>query len=239
MHGYYVQGVGIQHHRQTGIHKPSESRDCFHGGSQTGTCPDGRIFRHVFRKFGKAVRTVGTYNCRRVSNMYYRPFPFGNMYSDKAASGPERRPCGQYSGSGHAALVDPGAPQGETARPAPTRSIFGPQHPVPDPPNPQVGSLKTGVLACVKAVVAFTRKVIAAIQGLSRPKVRRMGDAPEPLFSRLLILRMLTVVGILIALTILVLAFRFVFRISADAEPEAPITFSLRPVAQPPQPYFE
>ena len=141
--------------------------------------------------------------------------------------------------SGHAALVDPGAPQDETAQSAPSRSIFGPQHPVPDPPSPQVSSIKTGAIACGKAVIAFTHKTIAAIQGLSRPKVRRMGDAPEPLLSRRLILRMLTVAGVLIALTILVLAFRFVFRISGDAEPEAPITFTLRPVAQPPQPYFE
>lgn len=143
--------------------------------------------------------------------------------------------------TGHAALVDPGAPRGETARPAagPARTIFGPQHPVPDPPNPQVGSIKTCLASCVKGVVAFVSKTVAAIQGLSRPKIRRMGDAPEPLLSRRLILRMLTVAGILIALTILVLAFRFVFRLSAEAEPEAPIVFATRPVAPAPLPYFE
>lgn len=141
--------------------------------------------------------------------------------------------------SGHAALVDPGVPQDETARTTSARTIFGPQHPVPDPPSPQVSSLKTFLASCGKSIVTFVRKSVVAIQGLSRPKIRRMGDAPEPLLSRRLILRMLTVAGVLIALTILVLAFRFVFRLSADAEPEAPITFTLRPVAQPPQPYFE
>ncbi len=145
--------------------------------------------------------------------------------------------------AGHAALVDPGAPASAAeptpARPQAARTIFGPQHPVPDPPSPQFGSVKDGLSACAKTLAGLARKGADVVQGLTRPKVRRMGDAPEPIFSRRLVLQILTVAGVLILLTLLVLAFRYVFRLSASAEPEAPITFTARPVAQPPLPYFD
>ena len=122
---------------------------------------------------------------------------------------------------------------------APTRGrgIFGPQHPVPDPVSPQLRSLKS-------LWAGLVRLGSACVARLTRPKVRRMdGGAPEPLLSRRALAQMACVVGVLLALTLVVWAFRYVFRLSSDAESElavsgAPAAFEPRPVAAPPPPYF-
>ena len=117
--------------------------------------------------------------------------------------------------------------------------IFGPQHPVPDPPNPQVRSL-------LAAFTGLGRMVRDVVRQATRPKVRRMGGRPEPFFTRRLLLQALIVFFSLLGLTLLGFAFRYVFRASAGAEREAaptvtavPQHFEPRPVAPPPEPYFK
>lgn len=128
-----------------------------------------------------------------------------------------------------------------TARPASHAggSIFGPQHPVPDPPNPQVCSL-------LAAFTGLGRMVRDIVRQATRPKVRRMGGRPEPFFTRRLLVHALIVFLALLGLTLLGFAFRYVFRASAGAEREAaptatvaPQHFEPRPVAPPPEPYFK
>lgn len=117
------------------------------------------------------------------------------------------------------------------------RGIFGPQHPVPDPISPQLRSLRN----LWEGTIRLGSRLFAQ---LTRPKVRRMdGGQTEPLFSRGTLVRMVCVVGVLVALTVVVLAFRYVFRLSSGAETElsvsgAPTVFEPRPVADPPPPYF-
>lgn len=118
------------------------------------------------------------------------------------------------------------------------RSIFGPQRPVPNPPNPQIDTLCTGATRLKDGVNSL-------ITGLTRPKVRRMtDDSSEPLLNRRVLLRTFTCFGVLLVLTFLVFTFRYVFKMSATAEPEvmtptATEAFSPRPVALPPPPYFK
>lgn len=140
--------------------------------------------------------------------------------------------------SGRAALADLGGAsltRPTPLRPAAGRSIFGPQHPVPDPPSPQLSSIKKGAAAAAAGLSTLFRR-------LTLPKVRRMGaGASEPLLSKQTVLQMLVVAGALVVLTLLVLVFRYVFRLSAEAEPEAPIAaeaFEPRPVAPLEAPYF-
>ena len=137
---------------------------------------------------------------------------------------------------GRAALAD------LTARSADAhgQGIFGPQHPVPDPMSPSMRTLRS-------LGATLMRLCTALVTQLTRPKVRRMGDAhPEPLLSRRTLQRMACVVGVLLALTFVVLVFRYVFRLSSSAESELGVAatpaagaFAPRPVAPPPPPYFK
>ncbi len=154
--------------------------------------------------------------------------------------------------TGRATLATPPAPTTKHRRdvtpvkdpPRPTThasgSIFGPQHPVPDPPNPHMRSLATlfaGIGRWIRSTIRFT----------THPHVQRMGDQPEPVLTRRLLLQALFIFLALLGITLLVLAFRYVFRASADAESEHTPTpaaqsgkpFELRPVADPPEPYFK
>jgi hypothetical protein len=119
------------------------------------------------------------------------------------------------------------------------RRIFSPQQPVSDPPNPvlrpfldvfkSIGGLFTGVV---------TRA--------TRPKVKRLhGDEGRYATPRMFH-QALLVFLILLGLTGLVFAFRYVFRLSDQAEPEYGITpstptlnYEQRPVATPPEPFFD
>lgn len=119
----------------------------------------------------------------------------------------------------------------------PGRSIFGPQRPVPEPPNPQLDSLCSGASRLKAGLQSL-------ITSLTRPKVRRMNDNPEPILNRRVLLRAALIFGVLVTLTLLTFAFRYVFKMSAAAEPEvytpaSAETFSPRPVALPPPPYFK
>lgn len=154
--------------------------------------------------------------------------------------------------TGRAALADRFAPAPKRRReviPSPTTrtaaaprasgSIFGPQHPVPDPPNPQMRSLLAAFTGLGHLIRDAVRKTI-------RPKVRRMGNRPEPFLTRRLFSQALFVFLSLLGLTLLVFAFRYVFLASAGAEREISPTgvstvprFEPRPVAPPPAPYFK
>ncbi len=136
--------------------------------------------------------------------------------------------------SGRAALADLDALH---ASPAGDHSIFGPQHPVPDPVSPQWRTLRDSLLRAGEGLRALFIR-------LTRPKVRPLGDGhPEPLISHRTLLQAATVLAVLIGLTILVLAFRYVFRLASDAQPDIPVTaqapFAPRPVAEPPPPFFD
>ncbi len=123
---------------------------------------------------------------------------------------------------------------------APKSSIFGPQHPVPDPPNPQLGTIR----AMGTSITAFFQRLFHTA---TRPHVeRRTPETRDPLLTKRALLRSCIIFGVLVLLTLLVLSFRYVFQISADAEAETPLSasatteaFSLRPVAEPPVPYFK
>lgn len=119
----------------------------------------------------------------------------------------------------------------------PDRSIFGPQRPVPEPPNPQLTSICSGASRIRTGLGALITRLI-------RPKVRRMDETPEPFLNRRVILRAATIFGVLFVSTLLVFAFRYVFKMSEAAEPEtispaATEVFTPRPVALPPPPYFK
>ncbi len=130
-------------------------------------------------------------------------------------------------------------------RPAFGGSIFGPQHPVPDPPSPQAGTLKLVSSKVSVGIKKLSQGVASIVHSATRPKVERLNTADEPLLNKRALLRAATIFGILVAMTVLVLAFRYVFRQSADAEAEVTLSgtaptgeFTPRPVA-PPTPYFK
>ena len=119
------------------------------------------------------------------------------------------------------------------------RRIFSPQQPVSDPPNPVLRP----ILDIFKSIGnLFTGMVTRA----TRPKVKRMqGDEGRYATPRMFYQALLIFV-ILIGLTGLIFAFRYVFQLSDLAEPEygiapsAPTThFEQRPVATPPEPFFD
>lgn len=129
----------------------------------------------------------------------------------------------------------------------PTQNIFGPQHPVPNPPNPQVGFILALFGSLFKGIAAIGPLVARLF--VHRPKVRRMNDSQEPFFFKQIRIKLL--VGCLLAVfaTFVVFAFRYVFRMSADAETEnglsgTPVAsgkpFEPRPIdTPPPLPYFK
>ncbi|MEG2464573.1 MAG: helix-turn-helix domain-containing protein [Kiritimatiellia bacterium] len=119
-----------------------------------------------------------------------------------------------------------------------TSSIFGPQHPVPDPPNPQ---LQTLLVAGEKTVSAICKLFN---QG-NKPKVRCFrGRQGEALITRRVILKGFLLFLTLAFLTVLVFGFRYVFRHSATPEHQRDLpiaaapTYTATPVATPPEPYF-
>ncbi len=123
---------------------------------------------------------------------------------------------------------------------APANSIFGSHNPVPNPPNPQLGSIR----AAGSSVGSFFQRLF---QAATRPRITHMNEETrDPIFNKRAVLRSCMIFGVLVLLTLLVLSFRYVFQISSDAEVEAPLgtnqpgeVFSLRPVAPPPAPYFK
>lgn len=169
----------------------------------------------------------------------------GEMATPPATKEPEPSPL-----SGRAALADRFAPSPKrhrevtpvaAQRPSPRVSgpIFGPQYPVPDPPNPHVRSL-------LEAFMGIGRMIHSVIRQATRPKVRRMGGRTESFLTRRTLMQALFVFLALLGITLLVFAFRYVFVASAGAESEISPTeastaqrFEPRPVAPPPEPYFK
>ena len=117
--------------------------------------------------------------------------------------------------------------------------IFGPQYPISEPPSPQMGSF-----------VALFKGIGSACSGLitraTRPKVKRLQGDEGRYYTPRMLHQALLIFLILLALTGIVLVFRHVFRLSEAAQSEYGITpqsasgtFELRPVAAPPEPFFE
>ncbi len=139
-------------------------------------------------------------------------------------------------------VTAPRAP--EPLRPRPIKggnSIFGPQRPTPDPPSPQQGLFRL----VGQKFAAVGTKIKGLFSGATRPKVERLNTSDEPLLNKQTFLRALTIFAILTILTLLVFAFRYVFRQSATAETENTLSgetpmgeFTIRPV-KPPTPYFK
>jgi hypothetical protein len=120
-----------------------------------------------------------------------------------------------------------------------SRRIFSPQQPVSEPPNPVLRP----ILDIFKSIGGlFT----GAVNRATRPKVKRMqGDEGRYATPRMFY-QALLVFFILLGLTGIVFAFRYVFRLSDQAEPEygitpngAPTQYEMRPVATPPDPFFD
>ncbi len=124
-------------------------------------------------------------------------------------------------------------------------SIFGPQRPAPDPPSPQRGLFRLFGEKCAALGRKIKNLFTSTLHTATHPKVERLSSANEPLFNKQSALRALTIFGVLVILTLLVFAFRYVFRHSAEAEAESPligdtpaVEFSVRPLT-PPTPYFK
>lgn len=124
-----------------------------------------------------------------------------------------------------------------TPQPHNERRIFGPQQPVPDPPNPQLFTLST-------LAKRFTTACSNLITGATRPKVKRLQGDEGRYYTPRMFYQALLFFLILLGLTGIIFAFRYVFRLSDAAESEyglSPETerFELRPVANPPESFFD
>lgn len=119
------------------------------------------------------------------------------------------------------------------------QAIFSPQKPVEDPINPALGcviDLFKGIGHGIRATINF----------FTKPKVRRIDGRVNTFFTPRFFGQVLAIFGLLVGLTLLVFAFRYVFRMSAEAETELGISgaaapnavFEPTPVADPPTPYF-
>lgn len=117
------------------------------------------------------------------------------------------------------------------------RAIFGPQQPIETPPNPQISTLRH-----VGAGIAAT------FRKLTHPKVQRMTESGEPLLTHRMVLKAVTIFGVLVLLTAVVLLFRWVFRQSEESDVEsftaprevAVATDDKAPFRAPlPEPYFK
>ncbi len=131
------------------------------------------------------------------------------------------------------------------SRPKSDGSIFSPQRPAPDPRSPQVSTLRLIGAKFGKLFKKICSGIAFLIRGITRPKVERLSDNNDPVLNKRALLRAATIFGVLVALTGLVFAFRYVFRQSADAEIETTLQggtpgaeFVVRPLT-PPLPYFK
>lgn len=117
------------------------------------------------------------------------------------------------------------------------RRIFGPQQPVPEPPNPHLFTLST-------LGKRFTTACSNLFTGATRPKVKRLQGDEGRYYTPRMFYQALLFFLILLGLTGIIFAFRYVFRISDAAESEYGLTpeterFELRPVATPPESFFD
>ncbi len=110
-------------------------------------------------------------------------------------------------------------------------SIFGPQHPVEDPPDPRAEALKT-----------LGKGITSILDKASKPKVRRLSDdSSSPILTSRQLARAGLIFTALVLLTLIVFGFRYVFSKSSTApamDLQADTQFKPTPVAAPPEAYF-
>jgi transcriptional regulator with XRE-family HTH domain len=124
-------------------------------------------------------------------------------------------------------------------RGADMHNIFSPQKPVSDPSKQTFNS----ILDLFKQIGKGCTSIVTRA---TRPKVTRLhGDEGRYVTPRMLYQALLVFI-VLLGLTALIFIFRYIFRLSDAAEPEYGINpgvpstqFELRPVANPPAPFFD
>ncbi len=117
------------------------------------------------------------------------------------------------------------------------KTIFGPQHPISESQNLQFEFF-------IEALKGIAGGLLSCLRALSHPKIQRVSKTSKLWLDQRILLRVLVAILLLIFLSGLLFIFRYVFRMSADAETEAgltaqPISARQEPtILQPPVPYF-
>ncbi len=112
-------------------------------------------------------------------------------------------------------------------------SIFTPQRPVEDPPNPGIESIKS-----------IGKGIVSLVEKVNKPTVQHIpDDAPANIVTTRQLMKAGLIFAGLILLTLFVFAFRYVFSKSAAAAPTMDMqsdanAFKPTPVATPPEAYF-
>ncbi len=118
------------------------------------------------------------------------------------------------------------------------RSLFSPQQPVPDPPNPQWRFLCTLMQSIGGACVSLWKHT-------TLPRVRHLEDGQEGVDWKRVFFRSGVIALIVAAVLLFAFAFRYVFRASATAEREVGVTsqegtpFAVKPLSAPTAPYLK
>lgn len=126
------------------------------------------------------------------------------------------------------------APREETGR-----RIFGPQEPVKTPPSPQAATINAVAKGIAKGCSGLVTRA-------TRPRVERLHGDEGRYGTPRMYHQALLVFILLLVLTGVIFLFRYIFRLSEAASPEYGLTpqaesgaFKPRPVATPPEAFFE
>lgn len=118
----------------------------------------------------------------------------------------------------------------------PDTSIFGPHRPATMPTRPIIKLLQV-FWTTLKNGCTSTKKRISAIK--ANPKIRRIdADEEAPLLSRQHLIRIATIFGVLVSLTLIFLLFRWVFKESSDYVAPTTALVEELPILTPPPPFF-
>lgn len=123
-------------------------------------------------------------------------------------------PASKAPRKGHTMVESASASATYPTRSEGARAIFGPQQPIETPPNPQWSRMRLNLKNLWAGIAESFRR-------LTHPKVQRMTDQNEPLVTHRMVLKAITIFGVLVVLTLLVLLFRWIFQQSAESEVES------------------
>ncbi|MDO5463107.1 MAG: helix-turn-helix domain-containing protein [bacterium] len=118
----------------------------------------------------------------------------------------------------------------------PSNTIFAPHRPAATPTSPIVKLLQASWVAIKNGCLSAKQRISSM---RTNSKIRRI-DANEerPLLSRQHLVRIATIFGVLISLTLIFLLFRWVFNESSDYVAPTTTTAEELPLLTPPEPFF-